>query len=109
MTLAAFNPGQLREFTRTFEDLFYAADAASMTAYYAEDAQLMADAIDPPQSPDSGAPPSPAPPQHPAHRRRHLHPAAVSGRERRLCGHNWGREQVAGRQAAVGPPLLGDG
>ena len=32
MTLAAFNPGQLREFTRTFEDLFYAADAASMTA-----------------------------------------------------------------------------
>ena len=47
MALAAFNPGDLQDFTRTFEDLFYAADAASMTSYYTEHAQLMADGIDP--------------------------------------------------------------
>jgi ketosteroid isomerase-like protein len=47
MALAAFNPRDLQEFTRAFEDLFYAADAASMTSYYTEHAQLMADGIDP--------------------------------------------------------------
>ena len=47
MALAAFNPGDLQDFIRTFEDLFYAADAASMTSYYTEHAQLMADGIDP--------------------------------------------------------------
>lgn len=47
MALAAFDPRDLQEFTRTFEDLFDAADAASMTSYYTEDAQLMAHGIDP--------------------------------------------------------------
>ena len=47
MALASFGHDDLQEFTRTFEDLFYAADAASMTAYYTEHAQLMADGINP--------------------------------------------------------------
>jgi ketosteroid isomerase-like protein len=47
MALAAFKPRDLQEFTRAFEDLFYAADAASMTSYYTEHAQLMADGIEP--------------------------------------------------------------
>jgi ketosteroid isomerase-like protein len=47
MALAAFDPRDLQEFTRTFEDLFDDADAASMTSYYTEDAQLMAHGINP--------------------------------------------------------------
>jgi ketosteroid isomerase-like protein len=34
MALAAFDPRDLQEFTRTFEDLFDDADAASMTSFY---------------------------------------------------------------------------
>ena len=47
MSLAAFDAQQLGRFTRRFEDLFDAGDAASMTSYYTEDAQLMADGIRP--------------------------------------------------------------
>ena len=47
MSLATFSPQELQRFTRTFEDLFYAADPASMTSYYTEQAQLMADGIQP--------------------------------------------------------------
>lgn len=47
MSLATFSPQELQQFTRVFEDLFYAADPASMTSYYTEDAQLMADGIQP--------------------------------------------------------------
>jgi ketosteroid isomerase-like protein len=47
MALAAFDPRDLQEFTRTFEDLFDDADAASMTSFYTEDAQLMAHGINP--------------------------------------------------------------
>lgn len=47
MSLATFSPQELQQFTRAFEDLFYAADPASMTSYYTEDAQLMADGIQP--------------------------------------------------------------
>jgi ketosteroid isomerase-like protein len=47
VSLTAFEPRQLEVFTRQFEDLFYAGDPASMTSYYTEDAQLMADGIPP--------------------------------------------------------------
>jgi ketosteroid isomerase-like protein len=47
VSLATFSPQELQRFTRTFEDLFYAADPASMTSYYTEHAQLMADGIQP--------------------------------------------------------------
>ena len=47
MSLATLSPQELQRFTRAFEDLFYAADPASMTSYYTEDAQLMADGIQP--------------------------------------------------------------
>lgn len=47
MSLATFSPPELQRFTQTFEDLFYAADPASMTSYYTEHAQLMADGIQP--------------------------------------------------------------
>ena len=47
MSLATFSPQELQRFTRDFEDLFYAADPASMTSYYTEDAHLMADGIQP--------------------------------------------------------------
>ena len=47
MTLTAFSPEQLQQFTREFEDLFDAADPASMTSYYTEDAKLMADGMRP--------------------------------------------------------------
>lgn len=47
MPLAAFESPQLEQFTRRFEELFYANDPASMTSYYTEDAQLMADGIRP--------------------------------------------------------------
>ena len=47
MSLATFAPEELQQFTQVFEDLFYAADPVSMTSYYTEDAQLMADGIQP--------------------------------------------------------------
>ena len=46
-SLPAFNQPELERFTRTFEDLFYAADPESMTSYYTDQAQLMADGIAP--------------------------------------------------------------
>ena len=47
MTLASFEPAELGRFTRAFEDFFYQDDPESMTSYYAENAQLMADGIQP--------------------------------------------------------------
>jgi ketosteroid isomerase-like protein len=46
-SLPAFDRPELERFTRTFEELFYAADPESMTSYYTEQAQLMADGITP--------------------------------------------------------------
>jgi ketosteroid isomerase-like protein len=47
MSLATLDTDTLREFTRTFEELFYAGDAAVMTSYYADDGQIMADGMRP--------------------------------------------------------------
>lgn len=47
MSLAAFDFRELDRFTRAFEDLFVAADPVSMTSYYSDHAQLMADGITP--------------------------------------------------------------
>jgi len=47
MSLATFDPAAVERFTHAFEDLFDAADPASMTAYYTEQAQLMADGMRP--------------------------------------------------------------
>lgn len=46
-SLPSFDQPELERFTRTFEELFYAADPESMTSYYAEQAQLMADGMAP--------------------------------------------------------------
>ena len=53
MPLASFEPAELRRFTRAFEDFFYQADPESMTSYYTENAQLMADGITPIQGHDA--------------------------------------------------------
>ncbi len=47
MPLASFEPAELERFTRAFEDFFYQDDPESMTSYYTENAQLMADGIQP--------------------------------------------------------------
>jgi ketosteroid isomerase-like protein len=47
MSLATFEQGSLEQFARTFENLFDAGDASSMTSYYTEGAQLMADGMAP--------------------------------------------------------------
>jgi len=47
MSLATFEPGSLAQFARTFERLFDAGDAAAMTSYYSEDAQLMGEGMEP--------------------------------------------------------------
>ena len=47
MSLATFDAGSLEQFARTFEKLFDAGDAASMTSYYTEDAQLMGEGMQP--------------------------------------------------------------
>jgi ketosteroid isomerase-like protein len=47
MSLATFERDSVEQFARTFENLFDAGDASSMTSYYAEDAQLMADGMAP--------------------------------------------------------------
>jgi ketosteroid isomerase-like protein len=53
VSLAAFDPQELQGFTRAFEDLFDTADPLSMTSYYTEHAQLMADGIQPIQGHDA--------------------------------------------------------
>jgi uncharacterized protein (TIGR02246 family) len=45
--LPVFGQQELERFTRTFEELFDAADPESMTSYYTEQAQLMAHGITP--------------------------------------------------------------
>jgi ketosteroid isomerase-like protein len=47
MPLTTFNPAELQRFTRAFEELFYTGDPVPMTSYYTQDAQLMADGIQP--------------------------------------------------------------
>jgi ketosteroid isomerase-like protein len=47
VSLAAFDPQELERFTRAFEDFFDTGDPASMTSYYTENAQLMADGMQP--------------------------------------------------------------
>jgi ketosteroid isomerase-like protein len=47
MALASFDPAELGRFTRAFEDFFDRDDPESMTSYYTENAQLMADGIQP--------------------------------------------------------------
>jgi ketosteroid isomerase-like protein len=47
MSLAAFDPQELRRFTQTFEDLFNTGDPVSMTSYYTEHAHLMGDRMQP--------------------------------------------------------------
>jgi len=47
VSLAAFDPEELERFTRAFEVFFDTGDAASMTTYYTENAQLMADGMQP--------------------------------------------------------------
>jgi ketosteroid isomerase-like protein len=47
MSVTVFGDATLHGFTRDFEELFYAGEAAAMTAYYTDDAQLMADGMRP--------------------------------------------------------------
>lgn len=47
MSLATFDSQHLGQFTRHFEDLFYAGDPGAMTAFYTRDAHLMAEGIHP--------------------------------------------------------------
>jgi hypothetical protein len=47
MSLMTFDRQELNRFARTFEDLFYRADAATMATFYAEDAEVMALDSDP--------------------------------------------------------------
>jgi ketosteroid isomerase-like protein len=47
MPLTAFDSQELESFTRAFEKLFNDGDPASMTSYYTNDAQLMAEGMEP--------------------------------------------------------------
>jgi ketosteroid isomerase-like protein len=47
MAVAIFDPGALERFARTFESLFNSGNAAAMTSYYTEDAQLMGEGMTP--------------------------------------------------------------
>jgi uncharacterized protein (TIGR02246 family) len=47
MSLKAFEKQEVEQFTRNFESLFYAGDAATMASFYADDAKLMAEDMDP--------------------------------------------------------------
>ena len=47
MALTAFGARELEQFTREFELLFDAAEAEAMTSYYAADARLMAEGMQP--------------------------------------------------------------
>lgn len=53
MSLAAFDHQELEQFTRAFEELFYAADASSMTSYYTDQAHLMGEGMAPIQGHDA--------------------------------------------------------
>ena len=47
MSLRAFEKHEVEQFTRDFESLFYAGDAATMASFYAADAKLMAEDTNP--------------------------------------------------------------
>jgi ketosteroid isomerase-like protein len=47
MALSTFDLPAIQGFTREFEQLFYDDGAAAMTAYYTDDAQIMADGMRP--------------------------------------------------------------
>ena len=47
MALTAFDARELEQFTREFEELFDAGEAEEMTSYYAGDARLMAEGMEP--------------------------------------------------------------
>jgi ketosteroid isomerase-like protein len=47
VSLAAFNSGELEQFIRVFEELFDAGDPEAMTSYYARDARLMGEGMEP--------------------------------------------------------------
>ena len=47
MSLRAFEKHEVEQFTRDFESLFYAGDATTMASFYADDAKLMAEDMDP--------------------------------------------------------------
>jgi ketosteroid isomerase-like protein len=47
MPFASFDLESVEDFTRRFEELFYANDAAAMTAPYSEDGQIMAEGLTP--------------------------------------------------------------
>jgi ketosteroid isomerase-like protein len=47
MSMPTFDAATLLDFTRKFEELFYAGDTGAMTAYYTADAQIMADGMRP--------------------------------------------------------------
>ncbi len=47
MALTTLDRQEVDCFTRTFEELFYQGDAATMTAFYAEDAEIMAPGSEP--------------------------------------------------------------
>jgi uncharacterized protein (TIGR02246 family) len=47
MSLMTFDRQEMQRFARTFEELFYRADAATMATFYAEDAEVMAPDSDP--------------------------------------------------------------
>src|SRR5260370_21105536 len=53
VSIVAFDAQELQGFTRAFEDLFDTGDPLSMTSYYTEHAQLMADGIQPIQGHDA--------------------------------------------------------
>jgi ketosteroid isomerase-like protein len=53
MSLASIDQPELERFTRTFEELFYAADPVAMTSYYTGQAQLMGDGMTPIQGHDA--------------------------------------------------------
>jgi ketosteroid isomerase-like protein len=47
VSLAAFSFQELEQFTRVFEELFDAGDPEAMTSYYASDARLMSEGMEP--------------------------------------------------------------
>ena len=47
MALATLDPQELNRFARAYEQLFYRGDGATMAAFYAEDAKVMAPDSDP--------------------------------------------------------------
>jgi hypothetical protein len=51
MALTAFDARELEKFTREFEELFGAGEAEAMTSYYAGEARLMAEGMEPDPGP----------------------------------------------------------